>query len=116
MSTYLPGSEVWYDMDTLKATAPGTVTVACPLSKTVAFQRAGSIIPRKMRVRRSSHVMTNDPYTLFVALNAAHNASGSLYLDDRDSLRFMDGEYLLRNFVYHDSKVSQPNQVKTFVA
>lgn len=33
------------------------------------FQRGGSIIPRKMRVRRSSSCMTHDPYTLYVALN-----------------------------------------------
>lgn len=33
------------------------------------FQRGGSIIPRKLRVRRSSTCMEHDPYTLFVALN-----------------------------------------------
>lgn len=33
------------------------------------FQRGGSIIPRKERVRRCSSVMINDPYTLVIALN-----------------------------------------------
>ena len=33
------------------------------------YQRGGSIIPKKMRVRRSSTAMANDPYTLVVALD-----------------------------------------------
>ena len=33
------------------------------------LQRGGTIIPRKLRVRRCSALMINDPYTLFVALN-----------------------------------------------
>lgn len=33
------------------------------------FQRGGSIIPRKLRVRRSSSCMEHDPYTLYVALS-----------------------------------------------
>lgn len=37
------------------------------------FQRGGSIIPRKLRVRRSSSCMEHDPYTLFVALNLQVN-------------------------------------------
>lgn len=31
------------------------------------FQRGGSIIPKKLRVRRSSTCMEHDPYTLYVA-------------------------------------------------
>ena len=34
------------------------------------FQRGGSIITRKERVRRSSSCMEDDPYTLYVAVNA----------------------------------------------
>lgn len=33
------------------------------------FQRGGSIIPKKIRVRRASSCMMHDPYTLYVALN-----------------------------------------------
>ena len=33
------------------------------------FQRGGSIIPKKLRIRRASSLMLNDPYTLSVALD-----------------------------------------------
>lgn len=33
------------------------------------FQRGGSIIPKKLRVRRSSTCMEHDPYTLYVAVD-----------------------------------------------
>ena len=33
------------------------------------FQRGGTIIPQKLRIRRSSSLMANDPYTLTVALD-----------------------------------------------
>ena len=33
------------------------------------FQRGGTIVPKKMRVRRASSLMRNDPYTLVVALD-----------------------------------------------
>lgn len=38
--------------------------------KVPVYQRGGSIIPRKMRVRRASPLMKNDPYTLVVALDS----------------------------------------------
>lgn len=48
--------------------APSRAHVNCRIQIPV-FQRGGSIIPKKLRVRRSSTCMENDPYTLFVALN-----------------------------------------------
>jgi len=37
-----------------------------------AFQKAGTIIPRKDRFRRSSSQMDNDPYTLVRTTLASH--------------------------------------------
>jgi len=80
---YLPGNEPWYDVDTLSPLqGPGKVTVATPLEKVSALQRGGSIVPRKMRLRRSASLMVHDPYTLYVALDSRGQASGDLYLDD----------------------------------
>lgn len=61
------------------------------------FQRGGSIIPTKERVRRSSVCMENDPYTLYVALSPQVRKSvQSLHLPDvmhnlciRQSKRFL---------------------------
>jgi mannosyl-oligosaccharide alpha-1,3-glucosidase len=56
------GSEPWYDVETYeKYYGPKRISVSTPLDKIAAFQRAGSIIPRKLRLRRSSKLMTKDP-------------------------------------------------------
>ena len=34
------------------------------------YQKGGSIIPRKMRIRRSSALMVHDPFTLIACLDA----------------------------------------------
>ena len=49
------------------------------------FQRGGTIIPTLQRVRRSTKIMMNDPYTLIVALDENGKAKGHLYMDDGQS-------------------------------
>ena len=66
---------------------PRKVTLSTPLDKVAALQRGGSIIPRKMRLRRSSKLMIQDPYTLFVALDKDESASGDLYIDGESHFR-----------------------------
>ena len=57
------GTEPWYDVDSHEAyIGPGLHTVATPLEKIAAFQKGGSIVPRKLRLRRSSSLMIHDPY------------------------------------------------------
>lgn len=45
------------------------VTVLVFFRQIPLFQRGGSIIPKKLRVRRSSTCMEHDPYTLYVAVD-----------------------------------------------
>lgn len=52
------------------------------------YQRGGSIIPRKDRVRRASSLMREDPYTLVVALDAEGKAQGTLYMDDEHTFEY----------------------------
>ncbi|TYZ62954.1 hypothetical protein PybrP1_008092 [[Pythium] brassicae (nom. inval.)] len=88
-SVYLPGAgAVWYHVfDGYKRYAGGAehADVPAPIDSTPVFQRGGSVIARKNRVRRSSALMRNDPYTLVVALDAALAATGRLYLDDEET-------------------------------
>ncbi|RLN73002.1 hypothetical protein BBJ28_00025025, partial [Nothophytophthora sp. Chile5] len=56
--------------------------VPAPLDAIPVFQRGGSILPRKQRVRRSSDLMRDDPITLVVALDSHFEARGELYVDD----------------------------------
>jgi len=101
---------VWYDLETLEAVpaaaTPGASTVVqAPLGKIPVFLRPGSIVPRKMRLRRSSKLMFYDPITLVVAPSSqAHGeqtATGLLYLDDEYSLAHeLVDQYALRSFHY----------------
>ena len=49
---------------------PTTKLIAAPLRKVPVFQRGGTILPKKMRVRRTSGLTHNDPFTLVAALGA----------------------------------------------
>ena len=63
----------------------GYVSIDTPLDTIPAFQRAGSIVPLKMRLRRCSALMQDDPMTLQVALDQNGAASGAVYVDDEQS-------------------------------
>lgn len=60
----------------------GSETIQSPLDKIPVYQRSGSIIPLQLRVRRSSTLMINDPYTLVIAVDDNNKAVGDVYIDD----------------------------------
>jgi alpha 1,3-glucosidase len=78
-----------------------------PLGKSLVFYRLGSIVPKQMRVRRSSELMKQDPYTLWVTLNSLGKATGSLYLDDQVSYKYISQlEYVMIHLHVDDCKNS----------
>lgn len=121
-TVYLPAetpaaaASLWYDFHTLApvaTTAAQQFQLALPqvtLATIPAFVRAGRVLPRKLRVRRSASLMRRDPYTLFVApdrLEAADaapaaTARGLLYLDDEESFAYLDGQFSVRLLSYAD--------------
>nr|XP_039248310.1 neutral alpha-glucosidase AB-like isoform X1 [Styela clava] len=107
-TVFLPGTQGWYDVDTcMKFPSPQSVSIATPLQKIPVFQRAGTIIPRKMRVRRCSTLMLNDPITLFVALDSKGKADGYLYIDDGHSMNFeKQKQFLHKHLVFENNKLS----------
>ncbi|XP_066973212.1 neutral alpha-glucosidase AB isoform X2 [Macrobrachium rosenbergii] len=112
-SVYFPPG-LWYDVqDLTRYTGPSSATVAAPRDKIPVFQRGGSIIPRKDRVRRASALMRDDPYTLVVALDIEGKAQGTLYMDDEHTFDYRQGKYLYLEFSYADgvltSKKIDPN-------
>ncbi|CAM9846582.1 unnamed protein product [Ascophyllum nodosum] len=96
VDVYFPGatsttaSSLWFDVDTAVAvTGVGAHRpVDAPVDKIPVYQRGGSIIPRKQRLRRSSRLMAADPYTLVIALDERGTAEGKLYLDDGESYNY----------------------------
>ncbi|XP_015937428.1 probable glucan 1,3-alpha-glucosidase [Arachis duranensis] len=106
-SVYLPGKESWYDFRTGNVyKGEATHKLAVTEESIPVFMRAGTIITRKDRFRRSSTQMTNDPYTLVIALNSSQAAEGELYLDDGSSFNFLQGAYIHRRFIFKDGKLT----------
>lgn len=89
VDVYFPGSEPWYDVESKFVHQGGErKTVAAPLRKVPMFQRGGTIVPRKMRKRRSSFLMHSDPFTFEVALDSKLSAEGTLFIDDYESFAY----------------------------
>ncbi|KAG6552344.1 hypothetical protein Mapa_006198 [Marchantia paleacea] len=111
---YFPGSQMWFDVRT-GASYSGGHTVKVPVipESIPAYQRAGSIIPRKDRFRRSSFQMENDPYTLVVALNSSYEAQGELYVDDGTSYDFEKGAFIHRLFTFSKGRLTSVNLAPT---
>ncbi|KAJ8769225.1 hypothetical protein K2173_001000 [Erythroxylum novogranatense] len=109
-SVYLPGKESWFEFKSGTAYKGGkTHKLEASEEGIPAFQRAGTIIPRKDRYRRSSTQMVNDPYTLVIALNSSQAAEGELYVDDGKSYDFMQGAYIHRRFVFSNGQLTSLN-------
>lgn len=97
VKVYFPGEGkiVWYDVDTMQPHhKSGFVSTPVTLHKIPVYQRGGSIVPRKMRIRRSTVAMKSDPYTLVVILDDDKRANGTLYIDDEVSFEYRHGKYL----------------------
>uniref|UniRef100_A0A7N0TZF4 Probable glucan 1,3-alpha-glucosidase n=1 Tax=Kalanchoe fedtschenkoi TaxID=63787 RepID=A0A7N0TZF4_KALFE len=107
VSVYLPGDQSWYDLKSGTPYEGGkTHKLEAREDGVPAFQKAGTIIPRKDRFRRSSTQMVNDPYTLVIALNSSQAAEGELYIDDGKSFEFAKGGFIHRRFVFSDGKLT----------
>jgi alpha 1,3-glucosidase len=90
-----PSDDLWYDVESLALTSSAGVpksvekkTIPSGIDYIPVFQRGGSIIPRKLRLRRSTMTMRADPYTLYVALDSSKKATGTLYMDDEESFGY----------------------------
>jgi alpha 1,3-glucosidase len=101
---YLPQG-IWYDFYKHKAYAAGSHSISVTEETIPVFQRGGSIIPTKQRVRRASALMKSDPYTLYVAVDQNGYANGTLYIDDEESYEYRKGKYLLIDFEYKNNEL-----------
>ncbi|XP_037029442.1 neutral alpha-glucosidase AB-like [Bradysia coprophila] len=96
-------SDIWYDFDTYETvTSAGSKSIPVDSLKVPVFQKGGTIIPKKEIPRQSSSHMTNDPVSLFVAVNSENKATGTLYIDDEKSYRYRRGHYIYLRFEFGD--------------
>jgi alpha 1,3-glucosidase len=80
------------------------------------FIRGGSIVPRRDRVRRSSHLMRKDPYTFIIALNSNQEASGNIYNDDGSSFKYNDGAYVHSTFNFKNNVLTSKNSIIEYIS
>ncbi|CAG9861083.1 unnamed protein product [Phyllotreta striolata] len=116
INVYLPGgpNEYWYDIEDFKLYhGTGNHNIPVSLDKSLVFYRGGSIISRKDRPRRSSPLMRNDPYTLYIALDSTHKADGYLYVDDGESFAYKNKKYLYIHFSFEDNTLTSELVDKT---
>jgi alpha 1,3-glucosidase len=94
---YLPEGKHggWYDMYSGEFFAPGKHSMKYTMEHIPTFYRAGSIVPLKSRIRRSSGCMAQDPLTFAIYLSADGTASGRVYLDDYRTQSYQDGKSFL---------------------
>lgn len=97
----LPQETIWYDYHGLKRVVVGKGPVKVPigLDKIPIFARANRIIPRRDRLRRSSTMMQNDPYTLLILLDDNMEAQGSVYTDDGISHRYRQDQFIYSKII-----------------
>jgi alpha 1,3-glucosidase len=100
----LPKDTTWYDYHTLARVDEGEVMVT--QDSIPMYIKAGTIVPRKDRLRRSSDMMQKDPYTLVIGLDKRHSARGSVYADDGYSHDYQAGTYLETRLTVIDGLLS----------
>lgn len=107
-NVYLPKGKHggWYGLEDGKFYAPGQFAVDLTLDSIPAYWRAGTVVPLRSRIRRSSECMKQDPLTLAVYLTPEGEAKGRVYLDDFRTHAYKDGKsFLSVEFAYsHKSK------------
>ena len=91
VKTVFPGladKTIWYDWYTLKTVEaePGVnTTIEAPLGHIPIFIKGGSILPLQ-QPGNTTKTSRQNPFSILIALDSQGSASGSLYLDDGESL------------------------------
>eukprot|EP00117_Sycon_ciliatum_P047118 scpid63421/ scgid33689/ Neutral alpha-glucosidase AB; Alpha-glucosidase 2; Glucosidase II subunit alpha len=112
---YLPGKyQLWYNFfDYARFTGGKSHIMKVGITTIPVFQRAGSVVVTKDRLRRSSEAMLHDPITLRVALDSKLRASGELYVDDGTTYAYQNNEYLHRRFTFSNNKLTSKSADET---
>lgn len=90
----LPKTAAWYDYHgrgRVEAAAGQALVWPVTLDRIPIFVKAGSIVPQKDRLRRSTAMMEEDPVSLYVFTDEAEEAQGWVYFDDGTSMRHQTG-------------------------
>lgn len=104
ISLYLPEAR-WYDYHTYTEVESGPITYNLSQYYVPSFIKGGYIIPRQDKARSCTRDMLNDPYTLIIALDEYERAFGKLYIDDTQSFRYQNGEFIYADLSYQCKEI-----------
>lgn len=109
VNVYLPGAAgqtAWFDLNSHTMYSAGkSVQVPVDISTVPLFQRAGTIIPRQYRLRRSLEILVREPLTLDVVLGESQGktyARGSIYVDSYKKLVPDSTNSAVKDVLYYD--------------
>lgn len=106
--------DFWYDVnDYRKISKAGFETVAVNSYKIPVYQRGGTILPKKERIRRSAVLMSDDPFTIIICLDKNGEAKGTLYNDDEKSYAYQKGSYNYLELSYKNDVISSKSLDQT---
>lgn len=85
----------WYDFYSLRQYQAGNHLISVEVDRIPVFIKGGSVIFKQEQVRRSSELMKDDPYSIYVALSSDSKAKGQVFVDDGRTFAYQRGAYLL---------------------
>lgn len=104
-----PGKSAWFDLDSYVMHEGGkSLNVAVDMSTVPLFQKAGSIIARQFRMRRSLEFLMKEPVTLAIVLGESQGktfASGNLFVDNFKQHQPDTSNAALREIIYFDEQL-----------
>jgi alpha 1,3-glucosidase len=107
INLYLPEDERWYNFyNNEELLSKGEIDYLISKDTIGAFIKGGSVIPKKMRLRRSTLLMKNDPLTLIITLDNNNFAEGIIYFDDENNFDYEKGIYSVLKINYKDNVIS----------
>ncbi|CAF0830952.1 unnamed protein product [Didymodactylos carnosus] len=109
VSIYFPGNNtIWYDIRTfIPYNGSETLLITVDMESIPVYQRGGSIIPQRLRKRRSSMLAINDPITLIVTLDKNNEARGELYMDDGHTYDYKKKrQFIYRRFLFKNNELT----------
>jgi alpha-glucosidase (family GH31 glycosyl hydrolase) len=95
----------WYSfVDGIELVADANLAVG--LSEVPVYIRGGRIVPAYTKSAMTTQEILATPITLHIALDEKGTAVGSLYLDDGETHKFLEGEFLKKTFTFADGVLS----------
>lgn len=97
VEVYFPGNSTtaWIHVQNKHVYSGGhSHSIEADINSIPIFQKSGTIVPKRERMRRSALLAIQDPLSLDIFLDNTGSAEGTLYLDDGQSFDYKSGKHI----------------------